>query len=143
MPRLLAFLLLVASLALSGCRPSDRPFTDNSKDADLYAQDVKQIALDAVQRARRSREPADQIQTLVSELESQEANNRPMGSHKPTYTELLTAAKQLAEDCKKAHGRPADLSARLDALAKIAEKLPSQVQLGRGEPAKPKNNPKD
>ena len=140
MPRLLVFLL--ASLVLPGCGSGERPFTDNSKDPDLYARDVKQIALDAVQTARRSREPADQIQTLVNELEGQETNNRPLGSYKPIYTELLTAAKQLLDECKKANGRPANLPARLDALKQTAEKLPGQVQLGREEP-KPKNKLKD
>ena len=144
MPRLFAFYLVffLASLASSGCGQTERPFTDNSNDADLYAQDVKQIALDAIQRARRSREPADQVQTLVSELEGQSANNRPIGAHKPIYAELLTAAKQLAEECKKANGKPADLPSRLDSLKQIAEKLPGQAQLGREEP-KPKNKARD
>jgi hypothetical protein len=141
MPRVLASLFL-ASLLLPGCGKSERPFTDNSKDPDLYAQDVKQIVLDAVQRARGSREPADQLQTIVTEIESQPVNNRPVGSHKPVYDELLASAKALMADCQKAGGRPADLSSRLDALKKIAEKLPGQVQLGRDvEPKAAKKTP--
>jgi len=128
--------------AVLGCRTAERPFTDNSKDPELYAQDVKQIAHDAIQRARQSREPADQLQTLVTELEGQESNSRPVGSHKPTYAELLTATKQLIEECKKANGKPANLSARLDALKLVADKLPGQVQVGREEPkSKEKKDP--
>src|SRR4051812_30051229 len=106
MPRILA--LLSVSLVLSGCGPSERPFTDNSKDPDMYAKDVKQIALDAVQRARRSSEPADQVQTIISEIEGQSANNRPVGSHKPLYDELLAASKKFVEDAKKTDGKPAN-----------------------------------
>jgi hypothetical protein len=126
MRRFLPF--LVATLALSGCGPAERPFTDNSKDPELYALEVKRIALNAVQTARRSREPADQIQTLVTELESLESNSRPVGSYKPIYDELLATAKPLLEDCKKANGKPANLTSRLDELKKIAEKLPGEVQ---------------
>jgi len=129
MPRLLVFLM--APLLLTGCGSSERPFTDNSKDADLYALDVKQIAFSTVTMAKRSREPADQIQILVGEIESQEANNRPVGSYKPIYAELLAAAKPLLEDCKNANGKPANLAVRLDALKAIAEKLPGQTQVVR------------
>ncbi|QDU19471.1 hypothetical protein [Urbifossiella limnaea] len=144
MPRYLVLSLgLVAAALAPGCGSSEKPYTDNSKDPDLYAQDVKQIAVDAIQRARRSREPADQLQTIVTEIEGQSANNRPVGSHQPVYTELLTAAKQLQGDCNKANGRPADLSTRLDGLKKIADKLPGQVQLGRGEEPKAKDPARD
>ena len=50
MPRLLALLALLAPLFVSGCGTTERPFTDNSKDADLYATDVKQIAYSTVAR---------------------------------------------------------------------------------------------
>jgi hypothetical protein len=126
MSRCLAFLL--APLLLAGCGSPDRPFTDNSKDADLYAADVKQIAYSTVSRAKRSREPADQVQVLVTELESQESNNKPAGPHKAVYGDMLAAAKLLLEDCKKANGKPANLNSRLDAIKVIADKLPGQVQ---------------
>ena len=126
MSRLLPFLL--APLMLSGCGSSEKPFTDNSKDADLYAADVKQIAYDTVTMAKRSREPADQIQQLVTEIESQGANSRPVGSHKSVYDELLTAAKSLMDDCKRVNGKAANLGPRLDALKKIADKLPGTPQ---------------
>lgn len=126
MPRYFAFFF--APLLLSGCGSPERPFTDNSKDADLYATDVKQIALSTVTRAKRSKEPGDQIQVLVNEIESQASNNRPVGPHKPIYDELLSLAKPLVEDCKKAGaGKPANLNAKLDALKAVADKLPGQV----------------
>lgn len=125
------FSLLLASLLLAGCGPR-RPFTDNSQDADLYAQDVKQMAYDAVAKAKRSREPADQIRTLVLEIERQETNRKPVGPHKAIYAELLAAAKPLLEDCEKAAGgKPANLASRLDSLQKIAEKLPGKVQTSK------------
>jgi hypothetical protein len=122
--------LILGCLLLSGCGPS-KPFTDNSGDADLYAQDVKQIAFNAIDKAKRSREPGDQIRTLVSEIEQQGPNRRPVGSHKPTYDELLAAAKPLLADCEKAGGKPANLVPRLDSLQKIAEKLPGKVQISK------------
>ena len=132
MPRLLRLLsLLLLSLTLSACGPAEAPYTDNSKDADLYAQDVKQIAVDAIQRAKKSREPADQIQTLVSEIECQSATNRPVGSHKATDDELLKLAKEFISECKAAGGKPANMAARLDSMAKIADRLPGKVQPGR------------
>ena len=111
-----------------GCGTTERPFADNSKDADLYALDVKQIAFGTVARGKRSRETADQIQVLVTELESLASNHRPIGTHAPIYADLLSAAKPLLEDCKKANAKPANLVSRLDALKLIAEKLPGQVQ---------------
>jgi len=137
MPRFLAF--VSAALVLSGCGPSEKPFTDNSKDPDLYAKDVKQLTLDAVQRARRSSEPADQVQTIVTEIEGQSANGRPVGSNKPVYDELLVAAKKFVEDAKKADGKPANVSSRLDELKKIADKLPGEVNLQKEPQKKPKD----
>ena len=132
MPRLLRLLpLLLLTLTVSACGPAEAPYTDNSKDADLYATDVKQIAVDAIQRAKKSREPADQIQTLVSEIEGQGANNRPVGSHKATYDELLKLAKEFISECKAAGAKPGNMAARLDSLAKVAYRLPVKVQLGR------------
>jgi hypothetical protein len=125
------FSLLLASLLLLGCG-SGKPFTDNSQDAELYAQDVKQIAYGAIAKARRSREPADQIRTLVREIEQQGPNRRPVGPHRPTYEALLAAAKPLMEECEKAAGgKAANLASRLDSLQKIAEKLPGKVQLSK------------
>ncbi|MFO0797454.1 MAG: hypothetical protein U0804_08240 [Gemmataceae bacterium] len=141
MPRPFVLLVALAPAALAlGCGPSEKPYTDNSKDPELYAQDVKQIAMDAIQRARRSREPADQLLTLATEIEGQGGNNRPVGQYQPVYAELLGATKSLMDDCRKSNGRPGDLSTRLDSLKKIAEKLPGQVQTG-GEDAKAKKDP--
>jgi hypothetical protein len=132
MPRLLRLLpFLLLTLAIPACGPSEAPYTDNSKDPDLYAQDVKQIAMDAIQRAKKSREPADQIQTLVSELESQQSNSRPVGSHKAIYDELLGLAKEFVSACNASGGKPANMTARLDAMTKVAERLPGKVQLGK------------
>ena len=78
----------------------------------------------------------------MNEIESQEANNRPVGSHKPTYTELLTLAKQFVDECKNAKGKPDNMGVRLDSMAKVAEKLPGQAQLDREDP-KPKTKPRD
>ena len=111
-----------------GCGDS-KSKVDNSQDPEAYARDVKQLVLDHVAIAAKSREPADQMAVIIAELEQRD---RPLGSYQPTYEKLLTAAREIHAESKKANGRPGNLNARLNQLRKMAESLPGQVDV-RGE----------
>lgn len=120
------FLPLFIVFLIAGCS-GEPSFTDHSQDQDRYAKDVKQLAINAIEQANKSREPGDCLLPLVTELADQVELNRPVGSHKPTYDEMLALAKPLAEECN--NGKPANLAARLGQLKKLAEKLPGEVQM--------------
>lgn len=121
-------LLLVAGT--TGCGPA-KPSVDNSQDPEAYARDVKNLAFNAAESAAKSREPADDLLQLTSELEQQD---RPRGSYGNVYEKLLKTANDIKTDCQKqAGGRPANLPSRLAELKKIAQELPGEVKLAKPE----------
>lgn len=129
MRRLMLYFPLVFLAALVGCGGgSDLPYTDHSKDPEAYARNVKALVLGVAADAKTSREPADDLASIVTELEQKD---RPRGSYGPIYDELLTNARTLQEECARASGRPSGLDRRLDELAKIAQQLPGEATVGR------------
>jgi hypothetical protein len=111
-----------AILAATGC--AGKPPVDNSQDPDAYARDVKQIVFTQVAAASKSREPADQVATIVAELQQ---TDRPRAKYEGTYDKLLTLARAIKADCEKAKGRPDNLAARLNELKATAQTLPGEV----------------
>jgi hypothetical protein len=111
-----------ALLLLVGCKPT----VNHSQDPEAYAKDVKQIVYNQVASAAKSREPADQMQSIITELEQKD---RPHGNYKGTYAELLSTAREIHADAKKVDGRPSNLMPRLNKLKQTAESLPGQVDL--------------
>src|SRR5690242_12539828 len=91
----LARLVLIALLSL-GCR-HELPYTDNSKDADLYAQNVRSLVLALADTARASSEPQTQIRLIVTELSH---DDRPFGQYKDVYTDLLATSKTILDRCQ-------------------------------------------
>lgn len=110
-----------------GCGGSEMPYTDSSRDASAYARDIKQLVISSATTARRSKEPADDLLGVVSELENN--SKRPLGDHAATYTELLGIAKRIHVACEQANGRPPGLEKDLDELIVAAEKLPGEVKI--------------
>lgn len=120
--------VLLTLLTSFGCGGgSTVPFTDDSQNADKYAQSVKQTVSDLVTAARISSEPADETSTLVSLLES--PDNRPSGPHEQIYLELLAAAQKITQECSAAQGRPEGLEQSLTELKALADKLPGTVEV--------------
>jgi len=111
---------LVVLLAL-GCR-HELPYTDNSKDAELYAQNVRSLVLGLVETARASNEPQIQIKLIVTELSH---DDRPFGPYKDVYSELLTASRTILDRCQPGNGKP-DIRKELDQLTSAARKLPEK-----------------
>ena len=103
------------------------PFTDDSQNAEKYAQSVKQTVADVVTAAATSSEPADATSALVSLLES--PDNRPSGPHEPIYLELLAAAQKITQECNAAQGRAEGLEQSLADLKAISDKLPGNVEV--------------
>ncbi len=116
-------LLCFAIAWVCGCGGT-KSTVDNSQDPDAYARDVKQLVFTQVSEAAKSREPADQMATVIAELEQVD---RPQGSHKATYASILSTAKEIEADCKKANGRPANLTAQLAKLKKLSDALPGTI----------------
>jgi hypothetical protein len=115
----LARLVLIALIAL-GCR-HELPYTDNSKDADLYAQNVRSLVLGLTDTARGSSEPQTQIRLIVTELSH---DDRPFGAYKDVYSDLLTTSRTILDRCQP--GARPDIRKELDQLTSLARKLPDK-----------------
>jgi len=123
---LLCLTLSLFTMMLVGCGGGESlPYTDNSKDPESYAKDVKLITIQAVRGARASSEPIDSLDPLVAELES--SNKRPVGSYQATYTEVLALAKEARDACAAANGKPSGLEGMLKKLEQSVESLPGEV----------------
>lgn len=112
--------VLVLLIAL-GCR-QELPYTDNSKDADLYAQNVRTLILGLADTARGSSEPQTQIGLIVTELSH---DDRPVGPYKDVYAELLNTSRTILDRCQPGAGKP-DIRKELDQLTSLARKLPDK-----------------
>jgi hypothetical protein len=111
---------LILLIAL-GCR-HELPYTDNSKDADLYAQNVRTLVLGLADTARGSSEPQTQIRLIVTELRH---DDRPVGPYKDVYAELLASSQSILDRCQPGKTRP-DIRKDLDQLTTLARKLPEK-----------------
>lgn len=120
-------LLYVAFASLlSGCGGSELPFNDNSKDPELFARTIKQVVVDSVADARKSREPSDHIRPIADSITG---TGQPFGDYGPIYDRLKTSAEQLAEACEQADGPTSDMKTKLDERLAIADELPGDVVL--------------
>jgi hypothetical protein len=114
-------LALVVIITL-GCGRKELPYTDNSKDSELYARGVRTLVLGLADTARGSSEPRAQISLIVTELSH---DDRPMGQYKPIYAEMLTTSQKILDRCPPGRGR-AEIGKELDELRNLARKLPSK-----------------
>jgi hypothetical protein len=124
MKKLIFGLLL---LVIIGCGRSKMPYTDHSRDSDAYAKDVKELVIDHVGLAKRSREPADMIAPIINELE--QMRERPTGEHHSVYEELLETARRVFETCQRVDGRPTGIDKELDQLVALVDRLPGDVNI--------------
>lgn len=117
----------VLTLGLVGCGGgSSVPYTDNSQDAEALARNVKELIVNAVADARKSKEPQDHIANVVAATAPKPG--KPTGSFEGTYAQIHTAAEQLVEACERAGGPTPDLKQKLDELLKLADALPGDFQ---------------
>jgi hypothetical protein len=112
---------LVVLLAL-GCGRHELPYYDNSKDSDLYAQNVRKLVLELAEAARSSGEPRTQINVIVTELSH---DDRPVGSYKQTYSDLLATSRSILDRCPPGGGKP-DIRKEIDQLIGLARTLPEK-----------------
>ncbi|MCL4204996.1 MAG: hypothetical protein KJ000_21150 [Pirellulaceae bacterium] len=124
MKRLILGLLL---LAIIGCGRSRMPYTDHSRDSAAYAKDIKELVIDHVGLAKKSREPADMIAPIINELE--QIRERPTGQHHSVYEELLETARRVFDACQQGNGRPTGIDKQLDQLVALVDRLPGDVNI--------------
>ncbi len=105
-----------------GCGRHELPYNDNSRDADLYAQNVRSLVLGLVDTARSSGEPQIQINLIVKELSH---DDRPVGHYKQIYADLLATSQKILDRCPPGATRP-DIRKELDELSSLARKLPAK-----------------
>jgi len=123
--KLITFIRLVLLLLLAlGCGRHELPYNDNSKDSELYAQNVRTLVVGLAETARGSSEPRTQINVIVTELSH---DDRPLGSHKQTYGDLLTTSRAILDRCQPGAPKP-DIRKELDQLITLARKLPDKKQ---------------
>jgi len=117
--------ILVAMVLLAGCSGPSPKGEDHSRDAERYAVNMKNLVLMAVEDARRSREPGDQLWPVILELEQKD---RPRGPYEATYQELDSKLREIHQACGANGGSPPpNLLARLEELKQLAAKLPGEV----------------
>jgi len=114
--------LIVLVVLMVSCGRKELPYTDNSKDAELYAQNVRALVLELAQAARNSSEPRVQINLIVKELSQ---NDRPTGEYREIYRQMLAVSQKTLDRCPPSSGR-APIGPELDALAALARRLPAR-----------------
>jgi hypothetical protein len=114
--------LIVLAVLMVSCGRKELPFTDNSKDAELYAQNLRALVVELVQTARNSSEPRVQINLMVKELSQ---NDRPAGEYREVYREMLAVSKKTLDRCPPSGGR-AQIGKELDELMTLARRLPAR-----------------
>lgn len=119
-------LSLSLACAFTGCGSPELPYNDNSKDPELFAKTIKQVVIESVADARKSREPFDQIRLISNSITGK---GQPVGSYGPVYDRIKAAAEQLAEACEQADGPTPDMAVKLDEILAIANELPGDVVL--------------
>lgn len=115
-------LLLCSTL---GCGPSELPFTDNSKDSDAFALDMKTLVLNTTTHLKNSKDQAATLSGVVSALSGLDAC--PTGEYLTTYKEIHSLASALMAELEK--GKPADFDAKIKAIADLANKLPGDAKI--------------
>jgi len=120
-----AMLLLVMSL--TGCgQGTSVPYTDNSRDPEALATNIKQLVFTVAYEARTAREPADQLAWIVDAFDPKKGK-MPIGNYGSIYDELVAVASELHQACESADGRAPDLNSGLEKLEEIAGQLPGDV----------------
>jgi hypothetical protein len=114
--------LIVLVVFMVSCGRKELPYTDNSKDADLYAQNVRALVLEMAQTARNSSEPRIQMNLIVKELSQ---TDRPTGDYRQVYNEMLAVSQKAMDRCPPSGGR-AQIGKELDELAALARRLPAR-----------------
>ncbi len=105
-----------------GCGRHELPYNDNSRDSDLYAQNIRTLVLALADTARSSGEPQLQINVIVKELSQ---DDRPVGQYKQIYSDLLATSRKILDRCPPGAARP-DIRKELDELTSLARKLPAK-----------------
>jgi hypothetical protein len=114
--------LMVLVVLMVSCGRKELPYTDNSKDADLYAQNVRALVLELAQTARNSSEPRVQINVIVKELSQ---NDRPAGDYRQVFSEMLAVSQKAMDRCPPSGGK-GQISKELDELMALARRLPAR-----------------
>lgn len=128
MSRVISGFALLAALTLAGCGASDhRQFTDNSRDPEALATNIKQVVLTAIYESESAREPADALSMVVVSLDGK-LSKMPVGNYASVYEELLAVSSELHQACEQVDGRAPGLDAGLKRLAELAEQLPGDVE---------------
>ncbi len=109
--------------ATHGCGPRELPFTDNSKDSAAFALDIKTLALNTTAHIKSSKDPSAALGGLVSALSALDTS--PAGTHLATLKEIHSLSSALMAEYEK--GKPANLDAKVKAIADVASKLPGEV----------------
>lgn len=122
------FILLLSGALVLGCGGrSSQPFTDNSQDPELLARNIKQLVVNEVSDARKSRDPYDHLRVIYTSIPEPGAR-KPIGDYGDVYTRISTLAESLTEATERANGPTPDLQKKLDQLLAIADELPGDSQ---------------
>ena len=115
-------------LVLAGCG-SNSPVKETPEE--LYALGIKRRVRDVENAVRDPKEAQVRLSSMTEDLEMYEKRSAP--EHKEVYKELQTIQKELLEDFKQSNS-PANLSARVQKMKALADKLPGKIEPTSGGP---------
>jgi hypothetical protein len=116
---------VLSALAYAGC---SKPKLD-SQTPDYYARDIKRDVHNFVQAAKTNPKIAGQEGAIL--LEKLEAYpTQPVGDYEEIYAQLAAKCKELVEAANR-KAPAAEISAKLNQLAALANKLPGDLTESR------------
>ncbi len=129
MMRILTGLLLVlVCWSAPGCSREDGSYTDDSQDAELYAQHMRRMVLMQIELARGN-DPGTQMRILATELNH---TDRPLGDYRDIYRAMCDEANEAVEICDSNQNSKPPIDSHLDKLTRLAEQLPQNPDAPKG-----------
>ena len=126
---ILVYLVFCLISCSAGCSGRPEGVEDHSRDPERYAMNVKQMVFAAIESAKQSREPGDELWPVILELEQKDRPRRP---YEEVYEGLEKKLREIYQLCQESSsGRPPNLQERLQEVLQVAEKLPGTVAVGR------------
>lgn len=127
--------IVVLSFALIGigCGRKELPFTDHSRDPDLYAKSARAIVENNCKAARKG-DPSVHLAPVLQELER---NDRPVGSRKAIFAELRRICREAVDVIRANEGKRPDIKRHLDEMIELAGQLPAKSDSNVRPPEEP------
>ncbi|WP_010585761.1 hypothetical protein [Schlesneria paludicola] len=128
-----AAIVLTLCLLAVGCGRNELPFTDHSRDPELYAKSARAIVENNCKAARKG-DPAIHLAPVLQELER---NDRPVGPRKEIFAELRRVCREAVDMIRASEGNRPSIQRHLDEMIELASQLPANSNSTVRPPVEP------